>query len=322
MAHDQHQNVAFLCVSYDLGPFLGFEKVRVAFPDIPSDSFKRIAYAARLDDTERTMLKDALDSYSEAESVIDRFFRNAFVREVSSYLCIEDRSKIVLREVNSFKAHRLYVQLKKTRVTGVDEWLKEIKNYYENDNQFMDFYTEGRYALRLQRSGLKVKMKPYNGGGPDLQVSAGLFSFDIEVTRFVGDIALENKMSLEEDETGCLIEMPDKSQDVWSKIAGKMKQLKEEKNGIILLHSDNIGIDFFEFEKNTYDISRFGEKLCAVIFVDDWTGSKVIQNVRAKVPDQELNPIIQRIVGSAGMAAYRWEDDLQRICSDYYHQCH
>ena len=247
MAHDQHQNIAFLCVSYDLGPFLGFEKVRVAFPDIPSDPFKRIAYAARLDDTERTMLKDALDSHSEAESVIDRFFRNAFVREVSSYPCIEDRSKIVLREVNSFKAHRLYVQLKRTRVTGVDEWLKEIKNYYENDNQFMDFYTEGRYALRLQKSGLKVKMKPYNGGGPDLQVSAGLFSFDIEVTRFVGDIALENKMSLEEDETVCLIEMPDKSQDVWSKIAGKMKQLKEEKNGIILLHSDNIGIDFFEF---------------------------------------------------------------------------
>ena len=321
MGHDQHQNIAFLCVSYNLGPFLCFEKVKAAFRDIPSDQFKRIAYAARFDDTERVTLKDALADHPEAEDVIDRFFRNAFVREIASDPCIENRTRLVLREVNSFKAQQLYVQLNKVGIAGVNGWLKEIREYYEQANQFIDFYMEGRYALNLQKSGLKVTMKPYNDGGPDLQVSTGLLSFDIEVTRFVGDISLENKMSLGEDEAHCLINMPDKSQDVWSKIEGKMKQLKKDKNGIILLHSDNIGIDWIEFEKNANDISRFDEKLCAVIFVDSWTGTKVIPNVHARVPAQELNAILQKIVGGAGLVAYHWEDDLQRMCNGY-HQCH
>ena len=176
MAHNEHQKIAFLCVSYNLGPFLAFEKVRVAFPDIPSDQFKRIAYAARLDDTERATLKDALANHPEAEIIIDRLFCNGFVREIASDPCIENGTRLVRREVNSFKAQQLYVHLKKLGVAGAIGWLKEIKEYYEQANQFIDFYTEGRYALGIQKSGLKVKMKPYNDGGPDLQVSTGLFS--------------------------------------------------------------------------------------------------------------------------------------------------
>ncbi len=316
MEHDQCHNIAFLCVSERLTWYLSYEKVKEAFHDIPSDFRSRIAYVAHFDDAEIAKLKNALAKDTNAESAIDSFFCSALVREIGSDPCIENRRKLVFRKFNSFIAHGLYVQLKKTGGTGVDEWLREIERYYEYDDEFINFYTEGRYALNLQKSGLKVKMKPYNDGGPDLQISTGLLSFDIEVTRFVGDISLEKKMSLGEDETPRLIEMPDKSQDVWSKIEGKMKQLKKNKNGFILLRSDNIGIDWVEFEKNANDISRFDEKLCAVIFVDGWTRPKVISNLRARVPAEELTPILQRIIESITQPTHDWVVDLQRMCKN------
>ena len=52
---------------------------------------------------------------------------------------------------------------------------------------------------------------------------------------FRPNISLANNMSLNEGNSGLLIEMPDKSQNVWSKIEDKVKQLREDKNGIILL---------------------------------------------------------------------------------------
>ena len=324
MAHDQDQNIGFLCVSYRLGPFLGFEKVKAIFCDIPSDQFKRIAYAARLDDTERATLKNALTNYPEAESVIDSFVCNALVREIGSDPCIESRSKRVLREVNSFKARRLHVQLDKAHVAGIDEWSKEIENYYENKNQFPDFYIEGRYALALQKSGMRVKMKPYRHGGPDLQVSTGCLSFDVEVTRFIQDTCLENEldMSSDVDNNPLLIPMPDKSFSVCSKIEDKIQQLKEDRNGIILLHSDNIGIDYIEFAKKAQYIASLGEKLSAVIFVDSWTTAKVVPHSSARIPPHELNRVLQRIVGTITQPAYDWAVDLQRMCDEHEHQYH
>ena len=226
MAHDQDQNIGFLCVSYRLGPFLGFEKVKAIFCDIPSDQFKRIAYAARLDDTERATLKNALTNYPEAESVIDSFFCNALVWEIGCDPRIKSRSKRVLRELNSFKACRLHVQLEKAHVAGIDEWLKEIEHYYENDSQFPDFYIEGLYALTLRKSGMTVQMKPYRDGGPDLQVSIGCLSFDLEVTRFIRDTCLENEldMSSDDDDDPLLVPMPNKSSSVCSTINGNIQQ--------------------------------------------------------------------------------------------------
>ena len=113
MGHDQHQNIAFLCVSHNIVGYLSYEKVKATFPDIPSDQHKRIAYAASFDDIERETLKNALAKDTEAESVIDSFFCNVLVREIGSDPCIESRSKRVLRELNSFKARSLHVQLGK-----------------------------------------------------------------------------------------------------------------------------------------------------------------------------------------------------------------
>lgn len=319
MGHDQFENVAFLCVSFDIVDYLWYEKVKTTFRDIPSEQYKRIAYAASFDDHEIAILYDALANHPEAESVIDRFFRNALVREIGSDPCIESRSKRVLRELNSFKAHSLYARLEKAHVAGVDKWLKEIKNYYENDSQFPDFYIEGLYALTLQRIGMTVQMKPYRDGGPDLQASIGCLSFDIEVRRFIRDTSLENELDLssDDDDNTLLIPMPDKSSSVWLRIEDKMQQLKEDKNGIILLHSDNIGIADIEFAKNTRYIPSLGEKLSAVIFVDSWTKAKFSLNPNARIPLSELNPVLQEIVGRIKQPTYNWAVDLQQMCADH-----
>ena len=167
-------------------------------------------------------------------------------------------------------------------------------------------------------------MKPYRDGGPDLQVSLGCLSFDIEVTRFIKDACLENELEIGPDEN-ChvvLIPMPDKSPEIWSKIRRKIKQLKEDKNGFILLHSSNIGVDYIEFGKNAQYISSLGEKLSAVIFVDSWTNAKFIPNPSARIPPQELSPVLRRIVESIKRPTHDWVVDLQRICGDHYHLYH
>lgn len=323
MEHDQERNIAFLCVSHNIVGYLGYKKVKAAFPDISSnvrDFRSRIAYVAHFDDTKKAKLKNALANHPKAESAIDSFFCNALVREIGSDPCIENRRKLVFREFNSFIAHGLHVRLEKAGVLGTDEWLKEIARYYEYDGDFTNFYLEGCCALALQKNGMRVRMKPYRDGGPDLQVSTGCLSFDVEISRFRPDISLGNKKSLDENDDPLYVEMPCKSQNVWSKIEGKMKQLKKNKNGIILLHSDNIGTDWIEFEKNADHISCFGEKLCAVIFSDMSGKVKSHLNSRTRVPIQELTRNLQGVVEALqGIRTYRyfWQNDLQRKCNDH-----
>ena len=325
MVQDQNRNIAFLCVSHNIVVYLGYKKVKAAFSDIPPEWRKRIAYATRFDDSERAILKDALAKDTNVQSAIDSFFCNALAREIGSDPCIENRRKLVFREFNSFIAHGLYVRLEKAGVLGTDEWLKEITRYYEYDGDFTNFYLEGCCALALQKNGMRVRMKPYRDGGPDLQVSTGCLSFDVEISRFRPDISLGNKMSIDEGDSSLFIKMPCKSQNVWSKIEQKVKQLREDENGIILLFSDNIGIDWIEFEKNAEYISDFGKRLCAVMFSD---GSGIVKshlNPCARIPTQKVTHNLQGIVEALkGLKAYGyfWQNDLQQMCDDREHQHH
>ncbi len=322
------QDIAFLCVSNNIVGYLGYKKVKAAFPDISSDfrDFRsRIAYVAHFDDTKIAKLKNALANHHEAKSAIDSFFCNVLVREIGSDPCVENRRKLVFHEFNAFIVHSLYVRLKDAYVQGVDEWLKDIKRYYEYDDQFADFYLEGCYALALQKTGMMVKMRPYGGEGPDLQISTEYLSFDVEISRFRPDISLGNRMNLGEDETPCLVRMPDKSQNVWSKIESKVKQLRKDKNGIILLFSDDIGIDWIDLEKNAEYISEFGKHLCAVMLSDRSSIVKLHLNPCASISTEELTHSLQGMTETLqGLKAYGyfWQNDLQRMCDNHGHQYH
>ena len=116
MAHNEHQEKAFLCVSYNILGYLGYEKVKAAFCDIPSEWRERMAYATKFDDLERARLKDALANDPEAESAIDNFFVNQLVRELGFDSSMENRRLLVFRGFNSFIVHGLRTRLKKAGV--------------------------------------------------------------------------------------------------------------------------------------------------------------------------------------------------------------
>ena len=312
MTHGHDQNVAFLCVSFNMGEYLGCEKVMVAFPDIPSELPKRIAYAASFNCKERATLKDALANDPQAESVIDSFFCNALVREIGSDPYIESRRKLVFRQFNSFIAHRLYTRLKEASILGTDEWLKEIAEYYEYEDDFTNFYLEGCCALAFQSNGINVKMKPYDSGGPDLQVSTGYLSFDVEISRFISETS---NVSLPASGNYKIL---DRSQKFWSKIEGKARQLKEDKDGIVVLYSNEKRINHTEFRKITEYISCFGEKLCAVIFSDRTGSVKILCNPHARIPVQQLSTNLKRmeyaILNLQRNYEFQWVYDLRELC--------
>ena len=92
---------------------------------------------------------------------------------------------------------------------------EDIERYYEYNEQFTE-YIEGCCAdLALQKTGMLVKMTPYGDKGPDLHISTRRLSFDVDALE---GISLGNKIALDEKNDGLLKEMPDKSQNVWSKI--------------------------------------------------------------------------------------------------------
>ena len=327
MTQDHDQDIAFLCVSNNIVGYLGYKKVKAAFPDISSDfrDFRsRIAYVAHFDDTKIAKLKNALANHPEAKSAIDRFFCNVLVREIGSDPCVENRRKLVFREFNSFIARGLYVRLEEAGVLGIDEWLKEIARYYEYDDDFTNFYLEGCCALAFQRHGMKVRMKPYCDGGPDLQVLTGCLSFDVEISRFRPD---PSEVSLPTSGYYELFKkILDKSQNVWSKLEHKTKQLKEDKNGIIVLYSNELSINNIEFQKNAEYISCFGEKFCAVIFSDRTGYAKSLSNPRASIPVQQLSTNLRRmeyaLLNLQRNYESKWVCDLRQMCDEHEHQYH
>ena len=294
---DDRENALFYDVSNALQLYLGFSNVKATFPGIPQEPHKRIACATSFDDTEVATLKATLAEHPGTEAAIDSFFSNFLVRQIGSEPDIERRYELVLRACNSLRAQRLIVQLHEAGVANVDEWSKDLEKRYDYYVDFGELYLEGQYALALRKNGLGVQLKPYGtAGGPDLQVSTRGLPFDIEVSHFRKDEPLEKQMS------GQIVRMPDKTQNLWSKIGDKMGQLREDRNGVILLRSDNIGIDDIEFSKVAEEIACSGleDKLCAIVFSDRYSGHREIPNPRTRIPTRELEPALKTILGCMG----------------------
>lgn len=289
---DHNEKAAFCRAANTLQMYLGFEQVKVAFPNVPTEPYKRIAYASGLAETDQEALRLALSQHPETGKIIDRFFSNPFVRELAHYSCTEDRQKAVLGLSHSMEAIDLHVKLRAAGVKNADEWLKDVERHYESSDQFRELYLEGEYALAFRSNGLAAKLRPYGREGPDLQVSIGNLSLDVEVSRFRRDVTLEENM------IGKIVEMPGKEQNLWSKIETKMKQLKKDMNGVILLSSDNVGIDDVEFGKIAEYLSCCGmdDKLCAIVFSDGYTTPRFIHNSCATVLTQELHSALQSMV--------------------------
>ena len=140
-----------------------------------------------------------------------------------------------------------------------------------------DYYIEGFYAFCFARCGFPVTLKPTGQRGPDLKLEVNGAEIYMEVSRFREDEVLRREMGQstcmnfgEGDDLDLLPEMPDKSQKVLAKIEEESKQLILGKPGIILLYSNNVVIDEYEFQKAIADKATPLAKVSAVIFGDTW----------------------------------------------------
>ena len=297
---DNAETDAFCLVSDHLQGYLGFCNVKADFPSIPKRPYRRVAWAASLDVAERAKLRAALAQYQGTKAIIDGFYSNSLVQEIGSKSNFEESCRLVLRTCNSLRAQTLIDQLQVSGVRNVDEWSRDLEKRYEYDVEFGELYLEGRYALTLQKNGLEVQLKPYGDErGADLQVSVRGLLLDVEISHFRRDEGLEQEMS------GQIVEMPCRTQALWSKLEEKKGQLQEGKNGVILLSSDNIGIDDIEFQKIAETIlsSGLAEKLCAIVFSDSFTRDRAVLNPRARIPGQELHAALRAMFGTLAIVA-------------------
>ncbi len=217
---------------------------------------------------------------------------------------MDDRTKEEIEERMAQRSPALKRSLEEACVQGVDLWWRDMENAkrskdtYNLKNEFMSIYKEGDYALDLRTGGFDVQMKPYGAKGPDLQISLGGQSIDIEVSRFVRDKAAEEK--LRGKEVDGMIDEPWTDDKIYDKIRGKAKQLRDDADGIVLLFSDHGNIGKHDFLKLKEDLadewipSEIPAKLSAVIFSDGFIG------VNAARYKMLINPYASRARMSAG----------------------
>ncbi len=279
------------CLAYKL------EKVKKEFPDIPEEPYRRVAYVSGFNEEKRAKLKTALAEYSETLIDIDNFFCDPIVQKIGSKTTDGEREELELSIYHSCIANDWKSKLQEAGVQHIDRWWRDIVRVSnlrgplrEHHNQFMSHYIEGTSALSLKMCGFDVQMKPYGEEGPDLQISKGDLTFDVEVSLFRADPDKELEECMARSKH--MVEMPDKSHNISSKIfVDKLKQLRKDKNGIVLLNSNSIAKDYIEFEKLRECISeKSPSHLCAVIF-----NGRYILNQHARIPADVLDPALWKI---------------------------
>lgn len=297
---DNSEEKVFECLSQHFKNYMVRTEVKKAFPYIPCepDIYEAIAYASGFDDSEVAKLKESLPNYSI--EAVHRFFSNSIVQELRSIACFEDRERRVVDILHSLWGSELKYGLEEAGVQDVDRWWTGMENLNKHNLQnrkreFLDRMLEGMYALALQKGRFHVQMNPYGDQGPDLQIRDGNLSFDIEVSRFRKNKGLERKLG----EVDCL-EVIDSEDSMLGKIKQKVKQLHEDKNSIVLIHSENTGIDYDVFVEwidiNSSCLLRNSPNLCAVIFDYQFATHKGFMNQYARMSEDDLRPVLFRTV--------------------------
>ena len=299
---DNRDEKDFVHVSKKFQVFMGYEKVKEAIPHIPCDldNYERIAYAASLDDLDVAKLKEALAGSWGALRAVDRFFSNSLVKEIGSITCFEERELRVVEIFHSLGGSELECELEEAGVQCVDRWWEGMENLsrhglQERKDGFSDRMLEGIYALALQKGGFDVQMDPYGGEGADLQIRYGTLYFDIEVSRFHRNKGLERKL-----EGLDRLEVINSETTMAGKVKDKSGQLREDKNGIVLLHSENTGVDHDVFiqwgDINASCLLQKSPNLCAVVFDYNFLSHIGHMNQSSRIPEDNLQPVLYRIV--------------------------
>lgn len=259
--------------------YRNFEAVTKRLPSIPTEP-EWVWLGHILANPEcKIALKDALSDapYIPLQaSDLDKLYSHPLVQTLIKDAQPGSLAENILALDQDRKGEELIKELRQLGVRGVDSWAKDLCGALGRYDDFEDFYIEGHYARKWAISGLDVQLKPHGKKGPDMQVSKEGEHIFVEVTRLREDELLAEKQR-EAEQCGEFIEIPITTQQIYNKILGEYHQLVRGAANAILVRSDNLVKEGFDFRKAVRCIrdeilsdAALHSRVNAIIFYDKW----------------------------------------------------
>ncbi len=134
-------------------------------------------------------------------------------------------------------------ELQRKGVYGVNQFIQKLLSRVTDKEKYLDILTEGRFAIILTRLKFSKIHIEYYDRGPDIKADWNKNTVYFEITR---------RRPTEDDqaaEVGATVISRDRTENIISKIQGKLRQLQSDGINIIVLWSDTITLSQHELEK-------------------------------------------------------------------------
>jgi len=129
-------------------------------------------------------------------------------------------------------------KLLQASVNNIEPYLRDLKNYIGNYEQFSDHFFEGKVALGLATPDSVVVFRPCGSEGPDLRVDFAQERIFVEVTRLREDTHVTELLRAY---NSTLPEYPHDEEGLRSKIEGKLRQAKQDEINLLVIFSESHG---------------------------------------------------------------------------------
>lgn len=133
-------------------------------------------------------------------------------------------------------------ELQQINVHGIEAFLRKLSQRINDKQDYLDILMEGRFAVMLAKNGFTDIYLECSGSGPDIRAVYGGKTVYFEMTR---RRAVQDEWKLAEPDVADFIE-PDRTENVISKILGKVGQLQRGETNIVVVWSDTIGLNVIE----------------------------------------------------------------------------
>ena len=133
-------------------------------------------------------------------------------------------------------------ELQQSNVHGIEAFLRKLSQRIDDKQDYLDILMEGRFAVILAKNGFTDIYLEFSGSGTDMRAVYSVKTVYFEMTR---RRAVQDEWKLAEPDVADFIE-PDRTENVISKIIGKVGQLQHGETNIVVVWSDTIGLDVIE----------------------------------------------------------------------------
>lgn len=242
-------------------------QVKQTMPGIPTEPPERwLAHVIVQPVTNQELLAEALQGKVENwKAKVLALYSSPAIQQIAGEGSLDHREVAVLKLMQSCKMDLLVQKLKSSGVQNVDAWARDLAKVLGDVEAYYDYYLEAEYALYFANKFL-VTLKPTGQKGPDLKVDINGAETYVEVSRFREDNCLRTQM----EQSTKMVRMPQKDQNVLAKIDSESKQLVDGMPGIVLLHTNNVGISERDFQRAIAYKATPLARASAIIFRDTW----------------------------------------------------